>query len=195
MDAIDQTSRFGYLLGYSPTNTRLDGRFRRIVVRVNRPELTVLYRHGYFARDAPAPLDAERSLTYSRVAAAASYPEPVPDLGIRATATVDALDNDLRKVQATIVLDPSRLEFERDAGHNTDTLEVALFCVDSRGALVGEMWKTVRLNYADARLPEITRDGLQVPLSVETTSPPRNLKVVVYDHGSDLVGSVILKFP
>ena len=60
MDAIDQSSRFEYVLGYYPSDSRLDGRFRRIVVRVNRPGLTVLYRRGYFARDAPPPLDAAR---------------------------------------------------------------------------------------------------------------------------------------
>jgi VWFA-related protein len=196
MDAIDQSSRFQYLLGYYPSNSRLDGRLRRIVVRVDRPGVQVLYRRGYFARSTPPPVDAERSLTYSRVAAAASYPEPVPDLAIRATATVGALDESRRVVNATIVLDLSRLEFEHSGGRNTDTLEVALFCVDGRDRLVGETWKTVHFNYTDARLQVVTREGLPaVPLSVETSAPPKNLKVVVYDHGSDLVGSVIVKLP
>jgi VWFA-related protein len=195
MDAIDQAARFEYVLGYYPSNSRLDGRFRRVVVRVNRPGLTVLYRRGYFARDTPPPLDAERSLTYSRVAAAASYPEPVPDLAIRATATLEAPDADHRVVHASIVLDLSRLEFERGAGRNTGTLEVALFCLDARDRLVGETWKTVHLAYTDERLQAVTREGLTVPLSVETSDPPRRVKVVVYDHGSDLVGSVIVKLP
>jgi VWFA-related protein len=195
MDAIDQTTRFGYVLGYYPSNDRLDGRFRRIVVRVNRPGLTVLYRRGYFARDAPPALDAARALTYSRVAAAAAYAEPVPDLAIRATATVDTLDNARRTVHAAIALDLSRLEFEREAGRNTDRLEIALFCLDARDRPVGESWKTVHLNYTDERLQVVRGEGLAVPLSVQTSAPPRNLKVVVYDHGSDLVGSVVVRLP
>ena len=38
-----------YLLGYSPSNTKSDGRFRRIRVEVDRPGVRVEARPGYFA--------------------------------------------------------------------------------------------------------------------------------------------------
>lgn len=38
-----------YLLGYSPSNTKSDGRFRRIRVEVDRPGVKVEARPGYFA--------------------------------------------------------------------------------------------------------------------------------------------------
>ncbi len=38
-----------YLLGYVPTNAALDGRYRRIDVHVNRPDVTVQARAGYLA--------------------------------------------------------------------------------------------------------------------------------------------------
>jgi VWFA-related protein len=37
-----------YLLGYAPSNTRAQGRYRRIEVKVNRPDVTVRTRQGYF---------------------------------------------------------------------------------------------------------------------------------------------------
>jgi VWFA-related protein len=43
---IDDTSSY-YLLGYQSTNSRLDGRFRTIAVRVNRPGVRVRARQGY----------------------------------------------------------------------------------------------------------------------------------------------------
>jgi hypothetical protein len=75
-----------YLLGYSTTNTSRDGRFRRIEVTVNRPNITVRARGGYFAhsseRDAPRPspdkLDAG-------VRAALDSPFGAPGLPMRLT--------------------------------------------------------------------------------------------------------------
>jgi VWFA-related protein len=57
-----------YVLGFQPSYTRSDGRFRRITVKVNRPDVTVQARGGYYApgravsrpkaipRGLPAPL-------------------------------------------------------------------------------------------------------------------------------------------
>jgi len=55
-----------YLLGYVPTNSALDGRYRRIDVRVNRPHVTVQARAGYLALPRPrtlAPHDVAPLLT------------------------------------------------------------------------------------------------------------------------------------
>lgn len=44
-----------YALGYTPKNNRVDGRFRRIVVRIlSRPELRPRARTGYFAERVPS---------------------------------------------------------------------------------------------------------------------------------------------
>jgi VWFA-related protein len=51
-----------YLLGYYSTNTKLDGKYRRLTVRVKRPDLAVRSRPGYLA-----PTEAE--MASSRVEA------------------------------------------------------------------------------------------------------------------------------
>src|SRR5262249_20873729 len=45
---VNDTSAY-YVLGYSSTNGSRDGKFRRIKVRVNRPDVKVEYRSGYYA--------------------------------------------------------------------------------------------------------------------------------------------------
>lgn len=48
-----------YLLGYTSTNSALDGKFRRITVRVDRPGVRVHARSGYVATNPPADSRAE----------------------------------------------------------------------------------------------------------------------------------------
>ncbi len=40
-----------YLLAYYPENKDWDGKFHKIQVKVNRPDLAVRHRSGYFAKD------------------------------------------------------------------------------------------------------------------------------------------------
>jgi Ca-activated chloride channel family protein len=48
-DRISEELRSQYTLGYYPTNTSRDGRFRKIKVEVGRKDVKVLTRRGYYA--------------------------------------------------------------------------------------------------------------------------------------------------
>ncbi|MGA8044303.1 MAG: VWA domain-containing protein, partial [Terracidiphilus sp.] len=50
-----------YTLAYSPTNTRMDGSFRRIRVTLDKGKFKLAYRSGYNAEDASAAFKAEQT--------------------------------------------------------------------------------------------------------------------------------------
>ena len=60
-----------YLLGYYSTNTKLDGRYRRIEVKVTQPKVRVTARQGYLA-------PTEANLRASETAASATPAGPSP---------------------------------------------------------------------------------------------------------------------
>jgi VWFA-related protein len=84
--AADLTSY--YLLGYSSTNTKLDGRFRSIKVKVTRPGVDVRARHGY------------RAATAAEVAAATKSAEaPKPAVNAALNAELGALAREGRSLE------------------------------------------------------------------------------------------------
>jgi len=69
-----------YLLGYYSTNTKLDGRFRSLKVRVKQPGVEVRARRGYRAATAAEVTAAQRAAD-----------APVPDATASVTSAIDKL--------------------------------------------------------------------------------------------------------
>ena len=72
---INDDRRYHYLLTYSPTNSALDGTYRKIEVKVNRSGVEVHARRGYLA---VPPVEAGPVLTYEASALAALAASPLP---------------------------------------------------------------------------------------------------------------------
>ena len=74
-----------YLLGYAPSDTRAQGHYRRIDVKVNQPDVTVRSRNGYFE---PAGGEPKRSAKPAPPAEVAALQGIVPksDIALRVHA-------------------------------------------------------------------------------------------------------------
>ena len=94
-----------------------------------------------------------------------------------------------REVRLDVTIDLSHVQFETDAGRQTATVELGVFCLDGRQKPVGELWKKLELTYTDERLRELRQTGTTVSLAVPVTATAESLKLVAYDYGADLIGS------
>jgi hypothetical protein len=187
--AIDQSSRFEYLLGYVSSNGNPDGRFRRIAVTVNRPGTRVLARHGYFARSENLPFDRKQFMTYSRVTAAANTRAPMTDLEVSAAAAHDAGAAD---ATLTVTLKADRVAFEHAGGRHKASVQFVLFAGDGRQHSLGENWQAMDLDLTEANYQTFLENGVTFTLRIPVQGTIRYVKVVAYDYASDRLGSAIV---
>jgi len=183
---IDRASRSQYLLGYYPSNGSQDGRFRRITVKVNRRDVRVLYRHGYFARQQLVPLDRRQFMAYNRIVAAGNYPRPLGDIQVKVDAAYDRASSEVR-IQLSVKPDKLRV-VERHGVHLVE-LDVAVFSGDAREAVISELWQRIDLKLTSAELLAAMQQDIKYTLTFTPGRVPAHAKVVVYDHVSDLVGT------
>jgi VWFA-related protein len=180
---IRDTSAY-YLLGYSSTNDVKDGRFRRITVRVKRPDLRVEARNGYYAERDFAHTgrqDRERELQEQLASPVSST-----DIPVFMSAGWYRLAADRYYVPLSVAIpgDAVRRRAASDARSNTtDELDVLGAVRDEQGRPVGRIRQTLKLTPEGAAKQVLYQSGLALP-------PGRfSAKVVVRDNSSGAVGS------
>jgi len=187
--AIDQSSRFEYLLGYVSSNGTLDGRFRRITVKVNKPGARVLSRHGYYARSENLPADRRQFMTYSRVTAAANTDSPLTDLVVSAKTVYDAA---AAEADLTVTLSPDRVSFEHAQGHHKASVQFVLFAGDAKQQLLGEHWQSMDLDLTDANYQTFLANGVSFTQRIPIQGSLKYVKVVAYDYAADRTGTALV---
>ena len=189
---IDDATRFSYLLGYTPSNPNLDDGFRKVEVKVNRPGLTVLYKHGYTATAETRPLDLRQLLTTSRLNAAAGGDEDSQDIKLQAKASVVSGLGSSRRVVVDLTIDVTRLAWAQDGDRHVATLDVKAFSSDG-SAIIGDLDDSLELNFSETEYQRISKSGFRTTVRVPITGDPKYVKVLVYDYRTDLLGTIAVK--
>ena len=190
---LDQSTRFQYLLGYYPTNPAMNGAFRRIEVRVNRPGVIVLHRRGYFASPQLVPLDRREFLTYTRLSAAGRYAGPIKDIGLTLQQPTLYPTPGGGELTVTGTIDLTRVKFEQLDGRHNATVQVGVYAGDKRERVLGETLKKVELKLTGESYHSAMATGIPFSARIGYTGEPAYVKVIVYDYASDLLGSSMIK--
>ena len=193
LSRIDETTRAEYLLGYYPKNTNWDGRYRRIVVRVNRPGVRVYFRHGYYARDSLEPYDREAFMTYSRIAAAGGYTSEIKDLQFSVKAAEEKTSPDSVQIRVDLSVTPNHVPFQAVNGVHKGKLYITFFYGDSKGRFLGDAWETMEMNLREETFQRVMKEGIPFSFLIPREVANESIKVVIYNYDSDKVGSLFVK--
>jgi VWFA-related protein len=192
-DRIVQENSTYYVLGFSSTNDRRDGRYRKLDVRVKRPGLVVRGRAGYIAPlrnerppDPPKPA-ANVSLA---VAEALRSTVAVNGLPIRVfAAPFKGAARDATVVMA-VEVDASQLGLVEKDGVHVGAFEVSYFSIDMRNKFYPGQTQTARLTLKPDTVAQVMKTGIR--MLVETTLAPGRYQVrVAAGNGAGKAGSVV----
>jgi VWFA-related protein len=176
-----------YLLGYTPSNTRSDGRFRHIRVEVDRPGLKVQARPGYFA-----PKDFRQFTRQDKevqLAQAMDLDVPFVDLPFVVDTAYFRRPDKKFTVLLAAKIPGSQVAFLKKSGKRETEFDFAWKITDARKHTVAGLRDTLPVKMTDETYQEVVSGNLLY--EGEITLPPGkyNLKAVVRENQGGKIGT------
>ena len=189
---IVQDNSSYYVLGYYSKDTRRDGRFRRIDVKVTRPGLEVRARKGYVApKGRPAEAKPFNNQASPELRAALESPVAISGLGITAFAAPLKGSGANASLAIALEVDGGRLRFTERNGTFEDDVEVAILAVDETAKPRDGGRDLLNLRLRPQTHALVVKNGVRILRRLEVPPGRYQLRIGVRDAGSGAVGSVL----
>lgn len=182
-----------YILGFHSSDDRRDGSFRHLTIKVNRSDVKLEYRPGYYA-----PADFQHQKTEDRELALQQQLQsdlPATDVALylqalyfRAGASggTPGRDNTLF-VPVSLIVPGSQIPFTRNKDQDKATLDILGQVRNAQGIAVGNVRDTVKLALDQAQ--QVQRRNIQYSTGF-TLAPGRyHLKFVARENETGNMGS------
>jgi VWFA-related protein len=174
-----------YLLGFSPQNLKIDGRYHTLkVVMTNKQKFAVQARHGYYApRTIADPAEAAKE----ELQEALFSQEEMRDLPIDLQTQFFKTDASQAKLAVLTHVDVKTIRFRKAEGRNWDNLTIATAIFDENGKFVTGGEKIVEMRLLDPTLDRLSRAGFTVKSSFDIKPGTYLVRLVVRDaEGSQM---------
>ena len=167
-----------YVLGFTPQNLKLDGKYHHLKVAFTTKQKWVLQaRHGYFAPHGESDPEATAK---EEIQQAIFSQEELHDLPIECQTQ---FFKSAAGVRLTVVtrLETKGLKFRKSEDRNKDKLTVSTVIFDENGNLVIGQQKIIDLRLKDTTLERMNKTGLGVKSSFDLQPGTFLVRVVVRD--------------
>jgi VWFA-related protein len=187
VDRIDDMTKTDYVIGYYPSMARLDGSYRKIEVKVNRPDSTVLYRHGYFARRDIGSFDRRTFITAQRLQAAAGFSREIKDIKLKLNAGTERVQGQQQLV-VNLNIDVAKLAMSVEKGEHVGVIDILVVAADDKGNVVGQNYQRAGLKFTEEMWQKLVKNGIPYNARMDVNAGVRQVRVIVYDYRADLIG-------
>ncbi len=170
---------FSYLLGFSPQNLKIDGRFHTLKVALaNKEKFDIQARHGYFA---PKTLNDPAEATKLEIQEALFSQEEIRDLPVDLQTQFFKKDEAQARLAVLTHFDVKGIHFRKLLGRNNDQLTIVTGIFDENGNFVTGLSKTVDMNLLDSTYSRLSNSGFTVKTSFDVKPGTYLVRLVVRD--------------
>jgi VWFA-related protein len=181
-----------YVLGYYPKNEKRDGRFRRIEVKLKRPDLEVRSRRGYTApRGKPStPKTSPNDQTSPPVRELLDSPLPTNGIKLRAVAMPFKGSPPNASVAVVIEADGRSFNFVEKDGKLMNDFEVSTLAIDASGKIRGGDRSLVNFALKPENRARFAETGVRVGTRLQLPPGRYQIRVAARESGSGRLGSL-----
>jgi VWFA-related protein len=167
-----------YVLGFSPQNLKLDGKYHHLKVSfANKQKWNLQARHGYFAPKGTADPEA---LAKEELQQAIFSQEEMHEFPIECQTQFFKNTNGVR-LSVVAHVDTRALKFRKAEDRNRDKLTIATVVFDENGNLLTGLEKLVEFKLKDATLERMNKSGISVKSSFDLQPGTFLVRIVVRD--------------
>jgi VWFA-related protein len=187
---------FSYLLGFSPQNLKIDGRFHTLKVALTSKEkFGIQARHGYFA---PKTLTDPAEATKLEMQEALFSQEEIRDLPVELQTQFFKKDEAQARLAVLTRFDVKGIHFRKVQGRNNDQLTIVTGIFDENGNFVTGLSKVVEMKLLDTTYSRLSRSGFTVKTSFDVKPGTYLVRTVVRDaEGAQMAarnGAVVIPY-
>jgi VWFA-related protein len=185
-----------YLLGFSPQNLKIDGRFHEIKVILNdKRKVSIQARRGYYApRTMPDPAEAAKA----DIQEAIFSQDEIHDLPVDLQTQFFKTDANAARIAVLTHFDLKGVHFRQADGRNNDNLTIATAIFDQNGNFVTGGEKVLEMKLLENTYERLSRSGLTVKSSFDVKPGTYMVRLVVRDgEGAQMAarnGAVVIPY-
>jgi VWFA-related protein len=186
-----------YVLGFSPQNQKMDGRFHSIKVALanKQQKYTIQARRGYYA---PSKVTDPQEQAKQEIAEAIFSQEEIHELPLDLQTQYFKTGDTDAHLSVVSHIDVKGVHFRKDAGRNWDNLTIATAIFDENGNYITGGEKLLEMRLLDTTYARMSQTGLQTKSSFELKPGKYMVRQVIRDsEGAQMAarnGAVVIPY-